>query len=37
MTLPSVEERYADYSFLNFLLNPARPIKPKPSRSIVVG
>jgi hypothetical protein len=26
-----------DYPFLNFLLNPARPIRPEPSRSMVVG
>ena len=27
----------ADYLFLNFLLNPARPINPEPKRSMVVG
>jgi hypothetical protein len=27
----------AVYLFLNFLLNPARPIKPLPRRSMVVG
>jgi hypothetical protein len=26
-----------DYPFLNFLLNPARPIKPETRRSIVAG
>lgn len=25
------------YFFLNFLLNPARPIRPEPRRSMVVG
>jgi hypothetical protein len=27
----------ADYLFLNFLLNPARPIKPETIRSMVDG
>lgn len=26
-----------DYPFLNFLLNPARPSKPEPRRSMVAG
>ena len=37
MTLLSFLEMDADYLFLNFLLKPARPIMPDPSRSMVVG